>query len=86
MKALASILVLLAFLIAPILTSPAFAKGPTKVDGYTRKDGTYVPPHSRSAPNNSYNDNWGTSPNGNPYTGKPGTRPPTINDKPPPKY
>lgn len=43
------------------------------VRGYTRKDGTYVPPHDRTAPNDTKLDNWSTKGNINPETGKPGT-------------
>jgi len=43
------------------------------VRGYTRKDGTYVRPHKRTAPNNTKLDNWSTKGNVNPYTGEPGT-------------
>lgn len=52
-------------------------------DGYTRQNGTYVQPHYQSAPDRSYNNNWSTSPNVNPYTGQQGTRAPTFNDRPP---
>lgn len=31
------------------------------VDGYYRKDGTYVRPHYRSSPNSSTSDNYGPS-------------------------
>ena len=41
---------------------------------YTRQDGTYVLPHSRSMPNQKWRDNWSTKPNVNPYTGKEGNR------------
>jgi hypothetical protein len=44
-----------------------------QVRGYTRKDGTYVPPHNRTAPNSTKLDNWSTKGNVNPYTGEPGT-------------
>jgi len=49
------------------------------VRGYVRKDGTYVAPHRQSNPDKSFNNNWSTNPNTNPYTGKQGTRinPPT---------
>ena len=44
------------------------------VNGHFRSNGTYVQPHYRSNPDgNSYN-NWSTSPNVNPYTGRTGTR------------
>lgn len=41
-----------------------------------RSDGTYVAPHFRTAPDRSFNNNWSTYPNVNPYTGKVGTRAP----------
>lgn len=43
------------------------------VRGYTRRDGTYVAPHHRSAPDGRFSNNWSTSGNVNPYTGKVGT-------------
>lgn len=49
------------------------------VNGYYRKDGTYVQPHDRSSPNNSTHDNWSTKGNINPYTGEKGTRDPNYN-------
>lgn len=63
-------------------TTVGFARD-THVRGYYRSDGTYVQPHVRSAPNKSYNDNWSTSPNTNPYTGKQGTNAPTWDDRTP---
>lgn len=44
------------------------------VNGYTRKDGTYVAPHMRSSPNGTTADNYSTKGNVNPYTGEPGTK------------
>lgn len=44
------------------------------VNGYTRKDGTYVAPHYRSNPNSTQRDNYSTYGNTNPYTGKTGTK------------
>lgn len=43
-----------------------------RVSGYTRKDGTYVQPYFRTAPNSTNLDNFSTKGNVNPYTGKPG--------------
>jgi hypothetical protein len=65
------------------LSQAAIAQG-VHVDGYTRRDGTYVAPHYRSAPDSHYNNNWGVSPNINPYTGQQGAQQPTWNDRPPP--
>lgn len=47
--------------------------GDVSVRGYTRKDGTYVRPHHRSAPDGNFDNNWSTRGNVNPYTGKIGT-------------
>ena len=44
------------------------------VRGYFRKDGTFVPAHKRTAPDDKLDDNWTTVGNVNPYTGKPGTK------------
>lgn len=35
------------------------ASAQVAVRGYTRSDGTYVPPHVRSSPNSTTADNWG---------------------------
>lgn len=42
------------------------------VNGYVRKDGTYVQPHYRTDANNSKFDNYSTQGNVNPYTGQDG--------------
>lgn len=42
------------------------------VHGYFRKNGTYVSPHHRSAPDRNFNNNWSTLGNINPYTGEEG--------------
>jgi endonuclease YncB( thermonuclease family) len=44
------------------------------VRGYFRKDGTYVAPHKRSAPDGNFDNNWSTQGNINPYTGQVGTK------------
>jgi hypothetical protein len=43
------------------------------VDSYYKSNGTYVEPYIRTAPNSTIRDNFSTSPNLNPYTGKIGT-------------
>ena len=45
------------------------------VQGYTRKDGTYVAPHHATNRDDTKNNNWTTQGNVNPHTGKPGTKP-----------
>jgi hypothetical protein len=54
-----------------VCAAPAFAQ--TYVDSYTRKDGTYVPGHYRSSPDDSRSNNYSTQGNVNPYTGRQGT-------------
>lgn len=56
-----------------VLSVSAFAD--TYVNGYTKKDGTYVSGHYRSDANSTRNDNWSTQGNTNPYTGTYGTKP-----------
>ena len=56
-----------------LLPTLLFAKD-VHVKGYYRKDGTYVRPHYRSAPDRNFYNNWSTKGNINPYTGKPGTK------------
>ena len=43
------------------------------VRGYTRSDGTYVAPYTRSSPNNTVRDNFSYKDNSNPYTGETGS-------------
>lgn len=62
---------------------PTAANADEFVNGYTRRNGTYVAPYVRSSPDRSYNNNWSVAPNVNPYTGQMGTRAPTFNDRPP---
>jgi len=57
----------------------ASAVAQTSVQGYTKKDGTYVAPHYRSSANNTRMDNYSTKGNVNPYTGKEGTKEPESN-------
>lgn len=45
------------------------------VHGYAKKDGTYVNGYHRTAPDNTVNNNYGTSGNVNPYSGREGTQP-----------
>ena len=64
-------LLLMAAMIAGGFATVATAQ--VHVRGYVRKDGTYVAPHVRSAPNNTTLDNYSTKGNVNPYTGQQGT-------------
>ena len=49
------------------------ARADEYVNGYTRKDGTYVQPHYQTNPNSTKLDNYSTQGNVNPYTGRAGT-------------
>lgn len=66
---------LLSTLIALMLFFSTFStvEALVKVNGYTKKNGSYVAPHYRTSPNTKKNDNWSVKPNTNPYTGKKGT-------------
>lgn len=55
-----------------LFVTMAFAD--TFVNGYTRRDGTYVQPHYRSDPNSTTQDNWSHKGNVNPHTGQKGYR------------
>jgi hypothetical protein len=67
-------LVLLLGTVAPLLAEDVHVRG------HYRRDGTYVQPHMRSTPDSSYNNNWSTYPNTNPYTGQQGTHQPRLFD------
>src|SRR3989442_13391857 len=56
---------------------PALA-GDVFVHGYTQRDGTYVPPHWRSAPDRGYNDDRTQALNVHPYPRQEGTRAPDV--------
>src|SRR5262249_2716458 len=77
-SSIASLLALI--VIAGVCPLSAFGRSDVSVRGQVRRDGTYVQPHWRSAPDSSYNNNWSTYPNFNPYTGKPGSRAPYLPD------
>lgn len=53
------------------------------VSGYVRQDGTYVAPYVRSSPDSSYNNNYSTKGNTNPYTSESGTNSRTYNYRTP---
>jgi hypothetical protein len=57
-----------------LLLSPYVFAGDSYVRGYVRRDGTYVQGHHRSKPDNTINNNYGTSGNRNIYTGENGDR------------
>ena len=61
----------------------SLAHADQRVSGYFRSNGTYVQPYYRSSPDHSFNNNWSTRPNINPYTGRQGTHAPTWDNRPP---
>ena len=73
-KNVSSILSLLLLLSVFVWDSLGAAKsGSVSVRGYVTKNGTYVAPHYRSAPDGNFYNNWSTKGNVNPYTGEAGT-------------
>jgi hypothetical protein len=48
------------------------------VNGYFRKDGTYVEGHFKSSANSTNTDNYSTQGNTNPYSGSQGTKAPDF--------
>lgn len=66
-----------------IMAAATTAMADQWVNGYTRSDGTYVNGYHRSTPDNSYNNNYGTRGNSNPYTGTWGSNSRTYNDRTP---
>lgn len=64
-----------ALFLAALLANTAMARD-VFVDGHVRKDGTYVQPHHRTAPDRNPYNNYGTQGNYNPYTGQAGTQNP----------
>lgn len=61
-------------LVAVLAATPALADN--YVNGYLRKDGTYVQGHWRSSPDGQKWNNYSSDGNVNPYTGKAGTADP----------
>lgn len=61
-------------LVAALLAFASIASADEYVNGYFRKDGTYVQPHYKSSPNSSKWDNYSSQGNTNPYTGEKGSQ------------
>ena len=55
-----------------LIASTGAALADTYVNGYTRRDGTYVQPHYRSSPDSYRFNNYSSQGNVNPYTGQRG--------------
>lgn len=69
-----------------LLVAGAAQAETTHTKGYVKKDGTYVAPHYKTAPNSTKTDNYSSKPNVNPYTGKKGTVDPYAAPKPKSPY
>lgn len=76
-------------LVMALIATPTFAET-VRVKGHVNKNGVYVPPHTRTAPDSRVSNNWGAKPNINPYTGKEGNidpyKPVTFKPYKPKKY
>lgn len=64
----------LALAFAALALTASAATADTYVNGYYKKDGTYVQGHWKSDANSTKEDNYSTTGNTNPYTGKNGTK------------
>lgn len=69
---------ILVCLLLVVFSLPTIAQ--VQVKGYYRKDGTYVAPHVRSAPNSTTSDNYGPSASSPLYTGRGSVTPPSTRD------
>ncbi len=63
--------IIVILIISIIITQNLFSQ--VRVNGYYRKNGTYVEPHYRSSPNSNPFDNYSYPGNTNPFTGKTST-------------
>lgn len=57
-----------AILLAALLSAPVLAD--TQVQGYTKSDGSYVAPYTRTSPDTTTTNNYSAPGNYNPYTGQ----------------
>ncbi len=76
MKKLIAILALIGLATSAFAQYGQYGQRDVQVDGHTKRDGTYVEPHHRSAPNNTQYDNYNSRGNTNPYNGQQRTRNP----------
>lgn len=78
---------MLCAVLALVFAAPVMARGgghgsrgssssTVHVKSHTTRNGTYVPAHNRTAPDQSKRNNWSTKGNVNPHTGKEGTKTP----------
>lgn len=67
-------------ILAAILCCAVTAAADEYVNGYSRKDGTYVEGHYRTSPNSNPYDNYSSKGNTNPYTGGRGYEQPSTSN------
>jgi hypothetical protein len=63
----------IAILALGVISLAAVAQQQVQRDGYVKKNGTYVAPHTATKANDTKLDNYSTKGNVNPTTGKAGT-------------
>lgn len=68
------VLLVIVVQLAGVVVAQRSRGGRVSVRGYFRRDGTFVQPHHRSAPDGNVYNNWSTKGNINPFSGKEGTR------------
>ena len=52
-----------------LVTASTVTLADQHVNGYIKRDGTYVQPYTRSTPDSSLSNNYSSQGNTNPYTG-----------------
>lgn len=67
--------------IAFFIALSSFAQKTTTVKGYTKSNGTYVTPYTRTSPNSTNHDNWSTKGNTNPITYSTGYKAPDYSNQ-----
>jgi hypothetical protein len=77
-----SVMKLALILAAGVMLATGAQAQTVRVGGHVNKNGVYVPPHYRTAPDSTIRNNWSTAPNVNPYTGRVGT----VSPYAPPSY
>lgn len=65
--------IILSILTAASMFAAETSAAAVYAQGHYRRNGTYVQPYRRSAPDSSYSNNYSSQGNVNPYTGQQGT-------------
>jgi Ni/Co efflux regulator RcnB len=64
-----------------LATATGFAQGTQQVNGYTRSNGTYVQPYTKTTSDGTNTNNYSTQGNSNPNTGQTGTKAPDYSQQ-----